>query len=144
MKQVIATLAIPVDADGNEVAAAGLHSALAQMPLGTYTGWNPIATGIYKGQEQNLAGGYVPFAKTKAERVANGDPRPSIEERYGNFWVYYYGLNTVLQQLVAQRYLLPQDAARTFQQALTDILTNKLLSLQGQLVMPDGAVYQSE
>jgi hypothetical protein len=144
VKQAIPTLAIPVDADGNEVASAGLHSALAQMPLGTYTGWNPIASGIFKGQEQNLAGGYVPFPKTRAERIATGDPRLSIEERYPNFWVYYYGLDAVIQNLVNQRYLLPQDAARTFQRALSDILSNNLLPVKGTLVLPDGTVYRDE
>ena len=144
VKQVIPTLAVPVDADGNEVAAAGLHSALAQMPLGTYTGWNPISSGIFKGQEQNLAGGYVPFAKTQAQRLANNDPRLSIEERYGSFFAYYYGLNAVLNTLVQQRYWLPQDAARTFQQALTDLLSNNTLPLKGKLTLPDGTVYSDE
>jgi hypothetical protein len=50
----------------------------------------------------------------------------------------------VLQQLVNQRYLLPQDAARTFQQALSDILSNNLLSVKGTLVLPDGTVYNGE
>jgi hypothetical protein len=27
---------------------------------------------------------YIPFAKAKTERLAAGDPRPSLEERYGN------------------------------------------------------------
>ena len=41
-----------------------------EAPLGTYTGWNPIASGFFKGQIQSLGGGYIPFAKTKAERLA--------------------------------------------------------------------------
>jgi hypothetical protein len=31
-----------------------------------------------------LTCGFVLFARTRAERVANGDPRPSLEERYGD------------------------------------------------------------
>ncbi len=31
-----------------------------------------------------LTGGYIPFAATKVEREVRGDPRPSLEERYGN------------------------------------------------------------
>ncbi len=103
VKQVIPTYAVKVDADGNEI--AGLRSVLQRMPLGTYTGWNPIATGIFKGQEQNLAGGYLPFAKTKAERVANGDPRPSIEERYPNIWGYYFNAMQIANELVAEALL---------------------------------------
>ena len=52
-------------------------------PLGTYTGWNLYASGWFKDQVPGLVGGYIPFAKTKAERLASGDPRPSLEERYG-------------------------------------------------------------
>jgi hypothetical protein len=132
VKQVIPTLAAKVDSDGNEVAAAGLHSVLARLPLGTYTGWNPISSGIFKGQEQNLAGGYVPFAKTKADRVANGDPRPSLEERYGNVWYYYYFAIFHADQLVADRYLLPQDAQRTINRLLNDMLNSGDLPKLGE------------
>ena len=88
IKQVIPTLAPKVDSDGNEI--AGVKSVLHPLPLGTYTAWNPIASGPLKGREASLSAGYIPFAKTKAERVASGDPRPSIEERYPSLWVYYY------------------------------------------------------
>ena len=69
IKRVIPTLVAKVDADGNDV--AGVKSVLFQVPLGTYTGWNPIASGILKGRERSLAAGYIPFAKTKAERLAS-------------------------------------------------------------------------
>jgi hypothetical protein len=36
-----------------------------------------------KGKICNYAGGKIPFAETRAERLASGDPRPSLEERYG-------------------------------------------------------------
>jgi len=104
------------------------------MPLGTYTGWNPIATGIFKGQEQNLAGGYLPFAKTKAERVANGDPRPSIEERYPNIWGYYFNAMQIANELVQKRYWLAEDANRTINTLLNDMLSTGLLPRQGEFV----------
>jgi hypothetical protein len=56
-------------------------SVLHQAPLGTYTGWNVFAEGFSKGKNCGLVGGYVPFAKTKVERLAAGDPRLSLEER---------------------------------------------------------------
>ena len=130
VKQVIPTYAVKVDADGNEI--AGLRSVLQRMPLGTYTGWNPIASGIFKGQEQNLAGGYLPFAKTKAERVTKGDPRRSIEERYPNLWGYFYDAMQVANKLVADRYLLPEDAQRQINQLLNDMLATGLLPKRGQ------------
>ena len=81
MRQTLPQLVPRVDADGNEI--AGVRSVLLEAPLGTYTGWNPIARGFFKGHIQALGGGYIPFAKTKAERLAAGDPRLSLEERYG-------------------------------------------------------------
>jgi len=71
-----------VDEDGNEI--AGVRSVLLQAPLGTYTSWNPVAAGALKGNEGNLAAGSIPFAMTKAARLASGDPRRSVEERYGS------------------------------------------------------------
>ena len=68
-----------MNSDGNEV--SGVPSVLFQAPLGTYTGWNIIATGVYKGQQCNLSGSYYPFKETKAERVAAKDPRPSLEKK---------------------------------------------------------------
>ena len=31
-----------------------------------------------------MVGSYIPFTRTRAEREALNDPRPSIEERYAN------------------------------------------------------------
>ena len=56
-------------------------------------------------------GSYVPFAKTKAEREASGDPRPSIEERYGSRAAYVAKVKAAADALVAERLLLPADAA---------------------------------
>jgi len=63
-----------VDTDGNEV--AGVASPLHQAPLGTYLGWNLQASGFFKGQLCGFTGGYVPFARTLADRLKSGDPRP--------------------------------------------------------------------
>jgi len=60
IKQIIPTPAAKVDEDGNEI--AGVRSVLLQAPLGTYTSWNPVASGPLKGNEGNLAAGYIPFA----------------------------------------------------------------------------------
>ena len=40
------------------------------------------------GMLASLLGSYLPFARTRAERQAAGDPRASVEERYGNFAAY--------------------------------------------------------
>jgi hypothetical protein len=114
VKQVIPTLAVKTDADGNEI--AGIRTLLLQLPLGTYTSWNPIPSGVLKGQEQSLAAGYIPFAKTKAARLASGDPRLSIEERYPTLWGYYFNAIQISANLVNQGYMLPEDANRLLNQ----------------------------
>ena len=48
--------------------SAGVASPLHQAPLGSYLGWNITASGFFKGQICGFAGGYVPFAATRAER----------------------------------------------------------------------------
>jgi hypothetical protein len=129
VKQVIPTLAAKVDADGNEI--AGVHALLLQVPLGTYTGWNPIASGPLKGQECQLQASTIPFAKTKAERLAKNDPRPSLEERYGNLLNYYSMAVQAANKAVAERLLLPEDAERELKILLNDMITSGVLPLRG-------------
>jgi hypothetical protein len=96
-----------VDPDGNEV--AGIRLPPIAVPLGTYTGWN-----VYKAQPGELAdrdGSLIRFARTKGEREAAGDPRPSLEERYGSREAYVDRVEAAAAALVADRLLLPADAA---------------------------------
>jgi hypothetical protein len=115
VRQTLPQLVPKVDADGNET--AGIRSVLLEVPLGTYTGWNPIARGFFKGQIQALGGGYIPFAKTKAERLASGDPRLSLEERYGTHEAYVAKVKDAAKRQVAERVLLQDDADRLVEQA---------------------------
>ena len=75
------------DADGNDI--AGIRLPDVQVPLATYTGW-ALRAGAAGNDGCEGSGQYIPFAKTKADRLAIGDPRLSIEERYGNFETYYF------------------------------------------------------
>ncbi len=96
-----------VDADGNEV--AGIRLPPIAVPLGTYTGWN-----VYRAQPGELAdrdGSLIAFACTKQEREAAGDPRPSLEERYGTRDTYVTKVKAAAEALVADRLLLASDAA---------------------------------
>jgi hypothetical protein len=115
IKQIIPTPAAKVDEDGNEI--AGVKSVLLQAPLGTYTGWNPVASGPLRGTEGRLAGGYIPFAMTKAERMASGDPRRSVEERYGSQEGYNCVVQAAARREVRKRLLLQEDADRLIAQA---------------------------
>jgi hypothetical protein len=115
VKQVIPTLVPKVDADGTDL--GGVPSVLRQAPLGTYVGWNVTAAGYNKGKICGLNGGYIPFAKTKAERLAAGDPRPSLEERYGSHQAWVAKVKAAADKAVAERFLLREDADRLIQQA---------------------------
>ncbi len=124
VKQILPTLVPKVDADGNDV--AGVPSVLRQVPLGTYVGWNVTAGGFDKGKICTLNGGFLPFAKTKAERAAAGDPRPSLEERYGTHQAYVDRVKAAAEKAVAERFLLRTDADRLVAEAAaSDVLSEK-------------------
>jgi hypothetical protein len=104
-----------IDADGNEV--SGIRSPLVEAPLGSYVGWNVTASGFQAGRYCGNTGGYIPFAATRAERLAKGDPRPSLEERYPSHDAYVAKVKAAADALVAQRYLLAADATRIVAEA---------------------------
>ena len=101
------TFVSAVDADGNE--RAGLRLPEISVPLGTYTGTN-----LYRDAPGELCdrdGSFVPFARDAAERARTGDPRPSVMERYGSKEGYVAQVRQAAEALVAQRLMLPADAA---------------------------------
>jgi hypothetical protein len=121
IKQVLTSFVPKVDADGNET--VGVASVLHQAPLGTYVGWNVTTQGFLKGRNCGLVGGYIPFAKTKAERLAAGDPRLSLEERYGSHEGYVAVVRAAAARQVRDRFLLQEDADRLIAEAeASDVL----------------------
>jgi hypothetical protein len=111
------TLLPQVDADGNDV--DGLRSVTLRAPLGTYTGWNVRRAGFSQGDACDLTGGWVPFALTLAQREASGDPRLSLQERYGTLAAYTAVATQAAQHLVHQGYLLPSDQAAAIASAVS-------------------------
>src|SRR6267378_1026522 len=98
------------DKDGNVI--SGLRLPEQSVPLGTYGGW-AFRSENY-GQSDTLvsmAGSYIPFAKTKAEREKTGDPRLSVEERYSSRADYVHRVEESARKLVQERYLLQEDLA---------------------------------
>jgi hypothetical protein len=97
-----------VNSDGNETAGIRLPEQL--VPLATYTGWNlrdpkvgaPDVT-------YNMVGSFIPFARTKAEREAAGDPRLSIEERYKDKEEYLRKVKEAAVALSGSGFLLKED-----------------------------------
>jgi hypothetical protein len=103
------------DADGNET--SGIPSVQLQVPLGTYLGWNVQGGGYYAGAGCGFQGGYIPFSATRAERLALQDPRPSLEERYGDHAGFVARVKAAAEREVAKGFLLPEDAQRLITQA---------------------------
>ncbi|HWM42769.1 MAG TPA: alpha/beta hydrolase domain-containing protein, partial [Burkholderiales bacterium] len=121
IRHVIKMLVPRVDRDGNEM--GGVPTVLNDAPLGTYLGWN-ITAGpgdgtkydgrpFHAGQVCNYVGGMVPFAKTRAQRLASGDPRPSLEERYGTHAGYVEAVKRAATNAACKGYLLVGPEAAT-------------------------------
>ncbi|OAS25631.1 hypothetical protein A5481_08980 [Methylobacterium platani] len=97
-----------VDPDGNTL--AGIRLPLIEAPRATYTAWNPTR-GVAADTLCNQKGGVLPFAATKAAAEAAHDPRPSLEERYPDAGAYAAAVKAAADRMVAERTLLPADAA---------------------------------
>jgi len=118
IRRVLPMYAPKVNEDGNEL--GGVPVALLDAPLGTYLGWNITAGGtrpFHQGEICNYVGGMVPFAKTAAERKANGDPRLSLEERYRDHDGYVEAVRRATERAAKERFLLPQDAQKLVEEA---------------------------
>jgi hypothetical protein len=97
-----------VNADGNDVGGIALPEVAA--PLGTHTGWNvtvPPLSGLQ--YLAGLVGSFVPFASTREARLASGDTRPAIAERYPDQRAYLAAVERAARALVQQRLLLESD-----------------------------------
>ena len=98
------------DSDGLDI--GGIRPMEVAAPLATVTGWNVRAAGRREGDLCGLTGSFVPFAKTKAQRQASGDPRLSFEERYGDNAGFVKAVEAAARKLVGERFLLQEDAER--------------------------------
>jgi hypothetical protein len=96
------------DEDGLSI--AGIRTMEIRAPLGTNTGWNLRAPGFRAPNLCGLSGSYIPFAKTRAERLASGDPRKSLEERYRDQQGFVEAVTKAAMELVDERFLLVEDA----------------------------------
>ena len=99
-----------VDADGNE--RDGVHLPEITVPLATYASWNLRDPSIgAPDQRVSFEASYIPFPKTAAERQKTGDPRKSIVERYNGREEYLTRYASALDDLVKERWILPEDRA---------------------------------
>ncbi|MEX0744497.1 MAG: alpha/beta hydrolase domain-containing protein [Phycisphaeraceae bacterium] len=132
IRHVVPALVPAVDQDGNE--RGGIPTVQNDAPLGTYLGWN-ITAGpgdatydgrpFHAGQVCNYTGGMVPFFKTKAQRLAAGDPRLSLEERYGTHAGYVAAVTRAANNAYARGYLLAADRDALIAQAEASDVCNQ-------------------
>lgn len=116
-------LVMDVDEGGNGV--AGVRLPDIEVPIGTYTGWNRTNPGF--GGDDRLctaSGSFIPFAQTEEERLANGDPRLSLEERYPSHLLYVKKVSLAALKLVRQRLLLWEDAKAIIEKAYESDIGN--------------------
>ena len=96
-----------VDEDGNEIAGVRMPGVAA--PVATTTGWALRRAGFGANDGCESDGQNIPFATTKAERLAVGDPRKSLEERYKNHAGYVKAVAKAAKKLEKDGFLLPDD-----------------------------------
>jgi hypothetical protein len=118
------------DEDGVNI--AGILPMQIRVPLGTNVGWN-VQAGFRAPDLCSLSGSFFPFATTEEERVASGDPRKSLEERYFDHQGFVRAVRRAAGELVKERFLLKEDA-RTFLRAArdSDVLKEDAMSLRAQ------------
>jgi Alpha/beta hydrolase domain len=109
------TFVSKVDADGNEI--AGIRLPPVAAPVATLSGWGLRREGFAENDGCESSGQSIPFRKTRKERMAAGDPRPSLEERYKTHEGYVVAVAKAAKDLQAKRLLLPEDVERYIEQA---------------------------
>lgn len=115
--QMYVNLVPAVDEAGNS--RAGIRLPAIAVPVGTYGGWNFRDPAI--GRPDQLfgeMGSLHPMARTKAERLASGDSRLSIAERYKSRDDYIAKVTAVAKEMVKDRFLLPEDLNDPIDQAV--------------------------
>jgi hypothetical protein len=97
------------DEDGNDI--AGIRPVEIAVPLATYTGWDLRSKPFAENEDCEGGGQFIPFATTRQEREATGDPRRSMEERYVDFDDYRSRVERYVEELMQRRLVLAEDEA---------------------------------
>lgn len=102
------SLVSQVDGLGNEI--GGVRGVELRVPVATYTPWN-VREGMAGGNGalRDFVGTWIPLARTEAERLASGDPRPSLEALYPDREAYLDRLRMAAGALTEAGFLLPED-----------------------------------
>ncbi|MCP4291911.1 MAG: hypothetical protein GY780_08765 [bacterium] len=105
------TLVPSVDGDGNSLGGVRLPELL--VPLGSYLGWNPRNEKF--GDPDyfvRFEGSFLVFPTTDERGRASDDQRVSIEVRYPTRDAYVEAIQAACNDLVRQRFLLPESVSQ--------------------------------
>ena len=95
----------------------GLNQPVVEVPVATLTGWNLRTPEFTADDGSDLTGMTVPLLRTKAERLAAGDPRPSLKELYKNHKGYVKAIKRAAKKLKKERFLLKEDEKQVNKEA---------------------------
>lgn len=105
-----------VNRDGNEI--AGIRLPIIQVPLATYSGWNLRHPRIGAPEElYSMVGSFIPFPKTREDRLKSGDPRHSIATRYTSREDYLNRIKVEARRVVNEGFLIRSDVPQVVKQA---------------------------
>jgi alpha/beta hydrolase family protein len=117
------------DADGNDI--AGVRLPDVAVPLATYTGW-ALRSGPQASDGCESTGQMIPFPVT-----ANAaDPRRSVQDRYPTFKDYYTKVVSAIDDLVARRLYLCEDAQPELNRLVANGLTRGVPAPASSDVIP--------
>jgi Alpha/beta hydrolase domain len=102
----------------------GLRVPNAGVPTATLTGWSLRRAPYTEGDLCGLNGMFLPLPETGAQAASSGDPRPSLETLYATHAGYVQAVTDYVNELVQDRYLLPEDAAQAIQDAASSDVLN--------------------
>jgi hypothetical protein len=104
-------LAPKCDADGNELGC--LLPPEVAVPIATYTGWSLRRQDVGATNELvSLTGSFIPFPVSDVDQKSAGDPRRSVQSRYGTHSEYVARFTAECERLQAAGFLLAEDAER--------------------------------
>ncbi len=110
-----------VDSVGNEI--AGIRHPFVEAPTATLLGWNTRTLEFGGPDLCDMLGSMIPLAETRADADAYNDPRPSLEELYGDHAGYVAKVTEAARKLQQERLLLPEDVDRiVFEAKAADVL----------------------
>lgn len=107
------TLVSQVDAFGNEL--GGVPTVETLVPLATYAPWHVRAHPA--GELTDFFGTFAPLSIDPEAAAARGDARPDVRSLYPSRDVYLDEVADAAQDLIALRWLLPEDVERVTSRA---------------------------